>query len=82
MKSHSMTATSLLKKKPKPPGPPPAKKCGDCGTRFKPNDTRWDVQIKGGTYKTVCTKCFEKNDTGWAESTTGTEHESPPKRRN
>ena len=44
-----------------------AKKCADCGQRFKSDDTRWDVHVGGGTYKTVCTKCFDKNDSGWTE---------------
>ena len=76
-----MTSTPLPKKDTKPPGPPPARKCADCGTRFKSHDTSWDVHVGGDTYKTVCTKCFEKNDTGWAETTAGTRDKASPKHR-
>ena len=76
-----MTLIPLPKKDPKPPEPPPARKCADCGTRFKPHDTRWDVHLEGTTYKTVCTACFKKNDTEWAETTEGTRKKTAPKRR-
>lgn len=76
-----MPSTPWPKKNKKPPAPPPAKKCADCGTRFKPLDTSWDVHVEGTTYKTICTACFEKNDTGWAETTERTRRTRAPKRR-
>lgn len=56
------------KKAPPPPGPPPATKCADCGKPFKGySQTRWDVHTGGGVYKTVCTACFQKQDSKWPD---------------
>ena len=44
-----------------PPPPPPPTKCADCGKSFTGYaQTRWDVHVGGGVYKTVCTACFGK----------------------
>ena len=76
-----MTSIPPLKKDPTSPAPPPARKCADCGVRFKGHDTSWDIHLGGTTYKTICTACFEKNDTGWAETSEGTRKKTVPKRR-
>ena len=56
------------KKAERPPEPPPATKCADCGRAFKGYaETRWDVHVGGGVYKTVCTACFEKADAKWPD---------------
>ncbi len=60
-----MSEQPPTKDKKSPPNPP-ATKCADCGKRFSPDDTRWDVHLEGTTYKTICTACFEKNDPGWS----------------
>ncbi len=58
------------KKNEKPPEPGPALKCADCGKAFKGySETRWDVHVGGGVYKTVCTSCFEKQDSQWPDPT-------------
>ena len=73
-----MCASPLTKDK-KPSKYPPVMMCADCGTRFKPHDTSWDVHLAGTTYKTVCTACFENSETGWAETTEGTRKKAAPK---
>ena len=53
-----------------PATPPPPTKCADCGKSFMGYaQTRWDVHVGGGVWKTVCTVCFEKADAKWPEPT-------------
>lgn len=50
------------------PPSPPATKCADCGKPFTGySQTRWDVRVGGGVWKTVCTSCFEEADARWPE---------------
>lgn len=65
-----------------PAGPPPPTKCADCGKPFTGYvQTRWDVHLGGGVWKTVCTACFEKADAKWPDPVPKGKGATAPKKK-
>lgn len=65
-----------------PPPPPPPTKCADCGKSFTGYaQTRWDVHLGGGVWKTGWTACFEKADAQWPDPTPKGKGATTPKKK-